>query len=71
VVRGCLTGGPQAVSKEKALQELYHTLNERKIHSYMSVQKLPLLDNLQQKVGELVLSINFCHSVIILDNTLN
>jgi hypothetical protein len=57
--------------ERKALQELYQTLNERKIHPYMSVKKLPLLDNLQQKVGELVLSINFCPSVIILDNTLN
>jgi hypothetical protein len=32
-------------------------LNEWKIHPYMSVLKLPLLVYLQQKVGELLLSI--------------
>jgi hypothetical protein len=35
----------------------------------MSLLKLPLLADLQQKVGELVLSIS-CPSVIILENTL-
>jgi len=35
----------------------------------MSVLKLPLLVDLQQKVGELVLSITSCLSVIILENT--
>jgi hypothetical protein len=37
----------------------------------MSVLKLPLLVDLQQKVGKLVLSITSCASVIILENTLN
>jgi hypothetical protein len=37
----------------------------------MSVLKLPLLVDLQQKVGELVLSIIYCPSTIILENTLN
>jgi hypothetical protein len=37
----------------------------------MSVLKLPLLVDLQQKVGELVLSIISCPTVIILENTLN
>jgi hypothetical protein len=37
----------------------------------MSVLKLPLLVDLQQKAGELVLSITFYPSVIILENTLN
>jgi hypothetical protein len=37
----------------------------------MSVLKLPLLVDLQQKVGELVLSITSCLSIIILENTLN
>jgi hypothetical protein len=37
----------------------------------MSVLKLPLLVVLQQKVGELVLSLTSCHSIIILENTLN
>jgi hypothetical protein len=46
--------------------------NERmKIHPYISVQKLPLLVDLQQTVGELVLSITSCPSLIILENTLN
>jgi hypothetical protein len=65
------TGGPQAVSEEKSLQKLYQTLNERKIHPYRSVLKLLLLVDLQQKVGELVLSITSCLSVIILENNLN
>jgi hypothetical protein len=33
--------------------------------------KLPLLVDLQQKVGELVLYITSCPSVIILENALN
>jgi hypothetical protein len=33
--------------------------------------KTTFVANLQQKVGELVLSINFCASIIILQNTLN
>jgi hypothetical protein len=63
-------GGPQAVSEEKALQKLYPTPNVCKIRPYMSVLKLPLLAD-QQKVGELVLLITSCHTVIILENTLN
>jgi hypothetical protein len=34
----------------------------------MSVLKLPLLVDLQQEVDELVISITFCLSVIILEN---
>jgi hypothetical protein len=37
----------------------------------MSVLKLPLLVDLQQKVGELVISITSRPSIIILENTLN
>jgi hypothetical protein len=37
----------------------------------MSLLKLPFLADLQQKVGELVLSITSCTSIIILENTLN
>jgi hypothetical protein len=43
---------PQAVSEEKAL-------NEWKIQPYVSVLKWPLLLDLQQKVGELVISTTF------------
>jgi hypothetical protein len=37
----------------------------------MSVLKLPLLVDLQQKIGELVISITSCSSIIILENILN
>jgi hypothetical protein len=37
----------------------------------MSVLKLPLLVELQQKVGELVLSITSCPATIILETDLN
>jgi hypothetical protein len=37
----------------------------------MSVLKLPLLVDLQHKVGELVLSITSCPSIISLENNLN
>jgi hypothetical protein len=37
----------------------------------MSLLKLPLLVDFQQKVGELVISITCCPTIIILQNTLN
>jgi hypothetical protein len=37
----------------------------------MTVLKLPLLDDLQQKVRELVLSITSCPTIIILETALN
>jgi hypothetical protein len=37
----------------------------------MSALKLPFLLDLEQKVGELVLSITSCPLIIILQNTLN
>jgi hypothetical protein len=37
----------------------------------MAVLKLPLLVDVQHKVGELVLSITSCPSIIILENVLN
>jgi hypothetical protein len=67
VFRSC----PPAVSEDKALQRMYQTLNEWKLCRYMSVLKLPLLVDLQQKVGELVLSITSCPAIIILESTLN
>jgi hypothetical protein len=36
----------------------------------MSVLKLPLLVDLQQKVGELVLSMTSCPTIIVLENAL-
>jgi hypothetical protein len=64
-------GGPTAVSEEKALQKLYQAVKQRKIHPHKSVLKLPLLVDLRQKVGEVVLSITSCSTIIILENTLN
>jgi hypothetical protein len=52
--------GPQAVSEKKSFQKLYQTLNEWKLHPHLPVLKLPLLADLEQKVGELVISINSC-----------
>jgi hypothetical protein len=63
-------GGPQAVSEEKALRKLYQTLKELKIHPYMYVLKLPLLNDLHQK-GELVLSMTSCSPITVLENNLN
>jgi hypothetical protein len=37
----------------------------------MSIIKLPLLVDLQEKAGKLVISITFCPSVIILENALS
>jgi hypothetical protein len=70
VVHGVSSGGLQTVSEEKALQKLYQTLNEWKIHPYMSVLKLPSLVDLQYKIGEVVLSTTSCPSIIISENTL-
>jgi hypothetical protein len=52
-----------AVLEENALQKLYLALNELKILPYMSVLKMPLFVDLQQKVGKLVLPITFCPSL--------
>jgi 5,10-methylene-tetrahydrofolate dehydrogenase/methenyl tetrahydrofolate cyclohydrolase len=60
-------GGPQAVLVAKALQKIYQTLNDSKIHMYML--ELPLLANLQQKVGELVIFMTSCPLIITLENT--
>jgi hypothetical protein len=58
-----------AVPKKKALQKLYQTL-QKKIYPCMSVLKLPLLLDLQKKVGALVLFVTFCTTIIILENVL-
>jgi hypothetical protein len=65
VVCGSLPGGPQADLEEKALEKLYQILTERKMHPYMSVLKLPLLADFQQKVGKLILSTTSCPTIII------
>jgi hypothetical protein len=61
VARGpqVVRGGTQAISVEKALQKWRQTLNDCKIYLYIFVLKLPFLVGLQQKVGELIISINF------------
>jgi hypothetical protein len=58
--------GPQAIS-----EKLYQALNELKIHPDMSLLELPLLLDLQQNVGELVLSMTSSPSIIILETALN
>jgi hypothetical protein len=55
----------------KSIAKMCQTLNELKLHPYMAVLKLPLLVDVQHKVGELVLSITSCPSIIILENVLN
>jgi hypothetical protein len=42
-------GGPQALSEYKALQKLYQSLTELKMHPHMSVLKLPLLLTFRRK----------------------
>jgi hypothetical protein len=37
----------------------------------MFALKLPLLVDIQQEVGEVVISMTSCHSIISLENTLN
>jgi hypothetical protein len=62
---------PQAVSEEKSIAKIASDTERIKVHPYMSVLKLPLLVDLQQKVDELGLSITSCPSIIMLENTLN
>jgi hypothetical protein len=70
VVRGGSPSGPQAVSEEKTISKIVSGTEWMRNHTCMSVLKLPLLVDLQQKVGELVLYITSCPSVIISENTL-
>jgi hypothetical protein len=70
VVHGGSLGGSQSVSEGKALLKLYQTLNEWKTDPYISVPKLSMLVDLQQKAGELVQPITSCPPTIILENTL-
>jgi hypothetical protein len=69
-----VSGGTQDVSEEKALQKKVSD-TERMKNTAMCVRvsllKLPLLVDLRQKVGELVLSTIVCAPFIILENTLN
>jgi hypothetical protein len=55
----------------RTLRKLYRRLHEWRIHTDMSVIKLPLLFDLQQIVGELVFSVTSCPIIIILENDLN
>jgi hypothetical protein len=73
VVRGnpLVSGGPQAVSEGKALQKFVSNTSQMKTQTYISVLKLPLLVDLQQKVGQLVISITSCPSIIMLEKTLD
>jgi hypothetical protein len=68
--RQLVRGDEQEVSEEKWLQKLYQTMNEWRIYPYVFVQKLPSLVDLKHKVDELLLSINYCPSIIVLENNL-
>jgi len=73
VVHGSLQGGlqrPTGGFRRKDTAKIVSGTELMK-NTYMSVLKLPFLADLQQKVGELVLSITSCPSIIILENTLN
>jgi hypothetical protein len=48
VVRGC----PQAISDEKGIEKILTNSEIMKIVSYMSMLKVSLLVDFQQKVGE-------------------
>jgi hypothetical protein len=74
VVSGGSPGGTRQTAGgfgRKSTAKLYQILKECKTHPYMSVLKLPLLVDFQQKVSELVLSTTSCPSIIILENDLN
>jgi hypothetical protein len=57
-------GGPQAVLEERFCKSFI--IEEMKNTPYTSVLKLPLLVDLQQKVGELILSLTSYPTIIIL-----
>jgi hypothetical protein len=67
----CSPQRSQTVLGERALRKLYQTLKEWKIHPYLSVLKLPLSVYLNKKVHELVISIIYWPSIIIVENALN
>jgi hypothetical protein len=56
--------------RRKSIAKIVSDAERSKIHPFMSVRELPLLVDLQQKAGDLVLSIT-CPTIIILENTLN
>jgi hypothetical protein len=66
------TGGQRLfLEKKKHCKDCIRHSTNGKIHPYVSVLKLALLGDLQQRVGELVLSVTSFPSIIILENTLN
>jgi hypothetical protein len=66
-----IRGVPGEISEEKTIAKIVLDTERMKVHPYMSVLKLPLLVDLQQKVGQLIISITTAPSIIILENTLN
>jgi hypothetical protein len=69
-IRQAVCGGQQSVSEEKELQKLTDTerMKNTSIHVFA---KTAFLVDVQQKAGELVLSISYCPSIIILETTFN
>jgi hypothetical protein len=74
-IKGLFRIVSQTVVRRKLRKEKHckkrnrHLTNEKYTHT--CVLKRPLLADLQQKVGELVLSITSCPSIITLENTLH
>jgi hypothetical protein len=62
-------GSPHAFQKKKQCKNSMTLTNEKYIHTCLI--KLPLFAELQQKIGELFLSITSCPTIIVLDNVLN
>jgi hypothetical protein len=67
VVRGCSPGG----FGRKSIATIVSDSERMNVQQFMFVRKLPLLVDVQQEVGELVLSATSCPTIIILENTLN
>jgi hypothetical protein len=65
-----LPGDPLAVSEEKALQNCIRRLTNQK-HTHTCYTKTAFVFDLQQELGELVISITSCPSIITLENTFN
>jgi hypothetical protein len=64
-------GGPQAVSEDKVIAKIVSDTEGMENTPIHVCAKTACFVDLQQKVGELVLSIISCPSIIISENTLN
>jgi hypothetical protein len=69
------TGGPllsEVGFERKSVEKIVSgTERMKNTHTCTSVLNLPLLVDLQHKVGALALSVSYCSTIIILENILN